>query len=188
MADWPPHPGGHLISSGSSPSAHNAVMGLGAVAWCAATVLSWLDGAACRGSRPCWQGFLVLPIVGERLELARPARRSDLIVPSGDAAGGDYGVRLRLSWFRSSPSRSRTSGSQGVGAASPQAVVAGALRRRPAHGAGTGGVTRFMADGVARPGTCGFACAGVAGTVYAALSDGGPALRRPRCTPCSSGS
>ena len=58
------------------PSAHNAVMGLGALAWSAAAVL-WLAGADVSRFAPLLAGFLVLTIVGERLELTREVRRPD---------------------------------------------------------------------------------------------------------------
>jgi hypothetical protein len=51
-------------------SMHNAIMGLGAMAWCAA-VAWWLTGAPVVRFVPLLAAFLVLTIVGERLELAR---------------------------------------------------------------------------------------------------------------------
>lgn len=51
-------------------SAHNAIMGLGALAWCAAAAW-WLTGAPIWRFAPLLAAFLVLTIVGERLELAR---------------------------------------------------------------------------------------------------------------------
>ena len=65
----------HVVLHRLQPSAHNAVMGLGALAWCAAAVL-WLTGADVSRFAPLMAGFLVATIVGERLELTRAVRRS----------------------------------------------------------------------------------------------------------------
>lgn len=51
-------------------SLHNAIMALGALAWCGAAVW-WLAGAQVDRFAPLLAAFLVLTIVGERLELAR---------------------------------------------------------------------------------------------------------------------
>lgn len=64
----------HLELHRIVPSVHNAIMGLGAVSWCAAAV-AWLAGADVGRFAPLLAGFLVLTIVGERLELTRVARR-----------------------------------------------------------------------------------------------------------------
>lgn len=55
------------------PSRHNVVMGLGAVAWTVGAII-WLAGGAIVEVVPWLVGFLVLTIVGERLELSRAAR------------------------------------------------------------------------------------------------------------------
>lgn len=52
---------------------HNTVMGLGALAW-AIGAIAWLGGAATYRIVPWLAAFLVLTIVGERLELSRMAR------------------------------------------------------------------------------------------------------------------
>lgn len=65
----------HVNIHRRQPSAHNLVMGVGAVSWCAAGVY-WLDGADISLFYPLLAGFLVLTIVGERLELTRAANRS----------------------------------------------------------------------------------------------------------------
>lgn len=65
----------HVALQHRQPSAHNVVMGLGAVAWCAGGV-DWLAGSDPSRFWPQLAGFLVLTIVGERLELTRAARRS----------------------------------------------------------------------------------------------------------------
>lgn len=53
-----------------APDLHNAVMGLGAVAWLAGAV-AWLAGEQISRVMPLLAAFLVLTIVGERLELSR---------------------------------------------------------------------------------------------------------------------
>jgi hypothetical protein len=64
----------HTLLHRLQRSAHNAVMGLGALAWSAAAVL-WIAGADVSRFAPLLAGFLVLTIVAERLELTRAARR-----------------------------------------------------------------------------------------------------------------
>jgi hypothetical protein len=56
-------------------SRHNAVMGLGALAWLIGA-LAWLAGADVVHVVPWLAAFLVLTIVGERLELSRMRRPS----------------------------------------------------------------------------------------------------------------
>jgi len=60
------------------PSWHNVVMGLGAVAWLVGALV-WLDGAAVATVVPWLAAFLVLTIVGERLELSRMRRPSPAV-------------------------------------------------------------------------------------------------------------
>jgi hypothetical protein len=60
------------------PSWHNAVMGLGAVAWLVGALL-WLDGWTVATVVPWLAAFLVLTIVGERLELSRMRRPSPAV-------------------------------------------------------------------------------------------------------------
>lgn len=55
------------------PSWHNLVMGLGAVAWLVGAVV-WLSGEPMTEVVPWLAAFLVLTIVGERLELSRMGR------------------------------------------------------------------------------------------------------------------
>ncbi len=52
---------------------HNTIMGLGAAAWVVAMV-SWIWGGAMTDVVPWLAAFLILTIVGERLELSRMAR------------------------------------------------------------------------------------------------------------------
>ena len=57
------------------PALFTATMGLGAVAWLVGNGL-WLLGFPLARATPWWGGFLVLTIVGERLELSRLLRPS----------------------------------------------------------------------------------------------------------------
>lgn len=128
----------HLVLHRVQPSQHNAVMGLGALAWCAAAVL-WLAGAGVSRFAPLMAGFLVLTVVGERLELTRVLPRSErvrrmLLVAIGLFAGG-----LVLSVF-AEPIGMRVAG---VGLILQAVWLARYdLARRTVR---MGGVTRFMA-------------------------------------------
>jgi hypothetical protein len=74
------------------PSWHNVVMGLGALAWLIGALV-WLAGARIATVVPWLAAFLVLTIVGERLELSRlrrppaRARRMLLVAVGGFLAG-----------------------------------------------------------------------------------------------------
>ncbi len=67
--------GAHVVIGRIQPSAHNLVMGAGALAWCAAAAM-WLAGADVASFAPLLAGYLVATIVGERLELTRTLERS----------------------------------------------------------------------------------------------------------------
>jgi hypothetical protein len=154
----------HLVLHRLQPSAHNAVMGLGAVAWCAAAVL-WLTGADVSRFAPLLAGFLVLTIVGERLELTRAVRRSNLVRRLLLAAITVFACGLVISIF-AEPTGVRVAG---VGLLAQAMWLARYdVARRTVR---TGGVTRFMACALLA-GYVWLACAGVLWTVYAALSDG----------------
>ena len=154
----------HLVLHRLQPSAHNAVMGLGALSWCAAAVL-WLTGADVSRFAPLLAGFLVLTIVGERLELTRAAHRSErarwlLLAAIAVLAGGlaisivaeRAGVRVA-----------------GVGLLAQAVWLARYdVARRTVR---IGGVTRFMALALLT-GYVWLAGAGVLWTAYAPLADG----------------
>jgi hypothetical protein len=81
------------------PTWHNAVMGLGALAWAAGACI-WLAGEPIARIVPFLAAFLVLTIVGERLELSRmrqppPAVRTALLAAIALFA---LGVVLTLPW------------------------------------------------------------------------------------------
>jgi len=154
----------HLVLHRLQPSAHNAVMGLGAAAWCAAAIL-WLTGADVSRFAPLMAGFLVLTIVGERLELTRALRRSDLVRGLLLAAITAFVCGLAIS-ILAEPAGVRIAG---VGLLAEAVWLARYdVARRTVR---TGGVTRFMAAGLLA-GYVWLGCAGVLWTVYAALSDG----------------
>lgn len=81
------------------PTWHNAVMGLGAAAWAAGAVV-WLSGVAIPRVVPFLAAFLVLTIVGERLELSRmrrlPPRARRLLLAAVTLFC--FGVALSLPW------------------------------------------------------------------------------------------
>jgi hypothetical protein len=128
----------HVLIDRLQRTAHNSVMALGALAWLAAAVM-WLAGDHTVRFVPLLAGFLVLTIVGERLELSRlrglgGARRSALLAAIAMLAGGlalsipaeDAGMRLA-----------------GAGLLAQAAWLARYdIARRTVHGSG---VTRFMA-------------------------------------------
>ncbi len=78
------------------PSRHNAVMGLGALAWLIGA-LAWLAGADVVHVVPWLAAFLVLTIVGERLELSRMRRPSARAVRLLLAAVGVFLAGVALS-------------------------------------------------------------------------------------------
>jgi hypothetical protein len=156
--------GAHLVLQRLQPSAHNAVMGLGAAGWCAAAVL-WLTGADVSRFAPLMAGFLVLTIVGERLELTRAVRRSERVRRLLLAAIAMFAWGLVVSIF-AEPTGMRIAG---VGLFAQAAWLARYdVARRTVR---IGGVTRFMA-GALLAGYVWLACAGVLWSVYAALADG----------------
>jgi hypothetical protein len=154
----------HVVLHRLQPSTHNAVMGLGGLAWFAAAIL-WLTGADVSRFAPLLAGFLVLTIVGERLELTRAMRRSDSVRRLLIAAITVFAVGLVISIL------AERTGVRiaGVGLCAQAAWLAryDAARRTVR----TGGVTRYMASALLA-GYVWLACAGVLWTAYAPLNDG----------------
>jgi hypothetical protein len=154
----------HLALQRHQPSAHNAVMGLGALAWCAAAIM-WLRGGDPAQFAPLLAGFLVLTIVGERLELTRAAHRGPRARRMLLAAVAVFAAGLAVS----------------VAAERLGARIAGAgllaqalwlarydIARRTVR---IGGVTRYMATALLA-GYVWLGCAGVLWMAYAAFDDG----------------
>ncbi len=145
----------HAVIDRLHRTAHNTVMALGALAWLAAAVL-WLAGEDTGRFVPLLAGFLVLTIVGERLELSRlrglgGARRGALLAAIGLLAAGlalsipaeDAGMRLA-----------------GAGLLAQAAWLARYdIARRTVHATG---VTRYMAIAL----LAGYAWLGVAGVLW----------------------
>jgi hypothetical protein len=88
------------------PTSHNTVMGLGALAWTTGALVWLIEGEVAR-AMPFLAAFLVLTIVGERLELSRmrrpaPRARAVLLLAIALFVGGvavtlpdpDLGIRL----------------------------------------------------------------------------------------------
>ncbi len=145
----------HLVIDRLHRSAHNAVMALGALGWLAAAV-AWLAGHGAARFVPLLGGFLVLTIVGERLELSRlrglrGTRRGLLIAAVALLACGlvvslaAEGTGVRIA---------------GAGLLAQAAWLAGYdIARRTVR---MGGVTRFMAVAL----LAGYAWLGVAGVLW----------------------
>jgi len=154
----------HALIDRLQRTAHNGVMALGALAWLAAAVL-WLAGDDTVRFVPLLAGFLVLTIVGERLELSRlrglgGARREALLAAIALLGGG-----LALSV----PSEDAGMRLAGVGLLAQAAwLVRYDIARRTVHGRG---VTRFMAVAL----LSGYFWLGVAGVLWLlhGLSTGG---------------
>ncbi|MGH2876399.1 MAG: hypothetical protein ACRDNJ_12350 [Solirubrobacteraceae bacterium] len=154
----------HVLLQRIQPSAHNAVMGLGALAWCVAAVM-WLAGDDVARFAPLMAGFLVATIVGERLELTRAVnrgRRAGLVL-LGAIAVFAAGLAVSIATERLGLRIA------GVG------LVAQALwlarfdaARRTVRIAG---VTRYMAVSLLA-GYVWLACGGVLWAVFAAVDDG----------------
>ena len=154
----------HLVLHRLAPSSHNAIMGLGAVAWCAAAVL-WLGGADVSRFAPLMAGFLVLTIIGERLELTRALHRSRRVRRLLVAAVAVFAGGLLVSVFAERAGVRLA----GLGLVAQVAwLVRYDIARRTVR---TGGVTRFMALALLA-GYVWLVCAGVLWTGFAARSDG----------------
>jgi len=154
----------HLRIDRLQRSAHNAVMGLGAAAWCAATVL-WLAGEDVPRFAPLLAGFLVLTIVGERLELTRvtPRSRRERLALLAAIAVFCAGLIVSIPAERAGI---RMAGAGLLG----QAVwlLRGDVARRTVRMAG---VTRYMALALLT-GYAWLACGGVLWAIWAAVGDG----------------
>lgn len=156
--------GAHVVLQRMAPSLHNAVMALGAVSWCAAAA-AWLAGVEVNGFAPLLAGFLVLTIVGERLELTRVARRPARVQWLLLVAVALFAVGLAVSLS------TETTGVKiaGVGLLAQTAWLARYdVARRTVR---TRGVTRFMALALLA-GYVWLAVAGVLWTVNGTMLDG----------------
>jgi hypothetical protein len=120
------------------PAPHVWVMGAGGLCWYLATVL-WFGGWSVSRLVPWLAGFLVLTIVGERLELARVALLTPLSVRSFTASGALFGAGLAVTGW------SPATGARIAGVGLVALALWGArfdVARRTVRVAG---VTRYMA-------------------------------------------
>lgn len=159
----------HVVLQRIAPSRHNVVMGLGALAWCAAGV-AWLADPDVSRFAPLLAGFLVLTIVGERLELTRAVRVSTGAQAMLLAAVAVFCAGLAVSIVSLS---AETLGVRiaGIGLLGQAAWLARYdVARRTVR---MGGVTRYMASALLA-GYVWLAVAGVLWTWYASMTGGGP--------------
>ncbi len=146
----------HLTLQRMAPSLHNAVMGLGAMSWCAAGLV-WLVGDEVSRFAPLLAGFLVLIIVGERLELTRVARRSAGVQSLLLVAVAVFAAGLTVSLIAETPGVKLA----GVGLLGEAAWLARYdVARRTVR---MSGVTRFMALAL----LAGYVWLAVAGVLWA---------------------
>ncbi|WP_448060563.1 hypothetical protein [Cellulomonas hominis] len=123
------------------PALHLRVMAAGAVCWYVATVL-WLSGWSLPRLVPWIAGFLVLTIIGERLELARVAMLTGRSVREFLLGASLFGAGLVLS------TTTAVTGSAGVrlaGAGMVAFALWGAVHDVARRTVRVPGVTRFMA-------------------------------------------
>jgi hypothetical protein len=123
------------------PALHLKVMAAGAVCWYVATLL-WLMGWSLPRLVPWIAGFLILTIIGERLELARVAFLTRTSVRQFLAGAVIFGVGLILT------TTAATTGSTGVrlgGAGMIALAVWGSVHDVARRTVKIPGVTRFMA-------------------------------------------
>ncbi|PVU81217.1 hypothetical protein DDP54_17685 [Cellulomonas sp. WB94] len=123
------------------PALHLRVMAAGAVCWYVATLL-WLTGWTLPRLVPWIAGFLVLTILGERLELARVAMLTRTSVRQFLLAAVLFGAGLVLTTM---PGGATEVGVRLVGAGMVGLAVWGALHDVARRTVKIAGVTRFMA-------------------------------------------
>lgn len=90
------------------PGLSNGVMALGAVAWMVGNI-RWAAGAAVPGIAPWWMTFLLLTILGERIQLTRYRRLPAWALPWLIAALVPLGAGLACGWV-AHPDAQRTGG------------------------------------------------------------------------------
>jgi len=154
----------HVALQRRQPSSHNAVMGAGALAWCAAGI-DWVAGADPGRFTPLLAGFLVLTIVGERLELTRAAHRSRRARAMLLAAIAVFASGLAVS-LAAERLGVRIAGVGLLGQA--LWLVRFDVARRTVRVAG---ITRYMASALLA-GYVWLTCAGVLWVLFAAVDDG----------------
>lgn len=131
----------YLVVHRIQPALHLKVMAAGAVCWYVATLL-WLTGWSLPRLVPWIAGFLVLTILGERLELARVALLTRSSIRQFLVGAGIFGAGLALS------ATTALTGSVGVrlaGAGMIALALWGAAHDVARRTVKIPGVTRFMA-------------------------------------------
>ena len=123
------------------PALHLKVMAAGAMCWYVATLL-WLSGWSLPRLVPWLAGFLVLTIIGERLELARIAMLTPTSVRQFLVGSVLFGTGLVLS---TTPAVTGTAGVRLVGAGMIALALWGAVHDVARRTVKIPGVTRFMA-------------------------------------------
>lgn len=131
----------YLVVHRIQPALHLTVMAAGALCWYIATVL-WLAGLTLPRLVPWIAGFLVLTIIGERLELARVAMLTRTSVRRFQLGAVLLGVGLVLSAL---PGTLGTAGVRTAGAGMVALALWGAAHDVARRTVKIPGVTRFMA-------------------------------------------
>ncbi len=126
------------------PALHLRVMAAGAVCWYVATVL-WLAGWSLPRLVPWLAGFLVLTIIGERLELARVAMLTRTSVRRFLVGAGLLGLGLVVSVLPSADGVVGATGVRIAGAGMIGLALWGAVHDVARRTVKIPGVTRFMA-------------------------------------------
>lgn len=146
-----------------APALHLWVMTAGAVCWYAATLL-WLRGWPVSRMVPWLAGFLILTILGERLELARIGRLTPASIRAFVAGLTVFGVGLLLS---TGPSTFASLGVRLGGAGLITLALWGAKHDVARRTVKVPGVTRFMAVCL----LAGYVWLFVAGAMWLAVGD-----------------
>jgi hypothetical protein len=123
------------------PALHLRVMAAGAVCWYVATLL-WLAGWSLPRLVPWIAGFLVLTIIGERLELARVGLLTRSSVRQFLAGAATFAVGLVLT---TTPASTGSTGVRVAGAGMIALAVWGSVHDVARRTVKIPGVTRFMA-------------------------------------------
>lgn len=124
-----------------TPALHLAVMAAGGLCWYLATVL-WLGGWTIPRLVPWLAGFLILTIIGERLELARVALLTTASVRAFAAGGSAFAAGLVLTTVSGRPAEV---GIRLAGAGLLALALWGARYDVARRTVKIAGVTRFMA-------------------------------------------
>jgi hypothetical protein len=131
----------YLVVHRIQPALHLRVMAAGAVCWYVATLL-WLTGWPLPRLVPWIAGFLVLTIIGERLELARVGLLTRSSVRQFLAGAATFGVGLVLT---TTPATTGSSGVRLAGAGMIALAGWGFVHDVARRTVKIPGVTRFMA-------------------------------------------